>query len=309
MANTTYLDLTGLQKYDGKVVERQTNAIAEALKSAKDYTDELKNGQVKTNTDTITTLNGEDTVDGSVKAQIKAAKTELEGKITSSTYDDTTLKGRVSTVEGAVETLNGDAQTVGSVAKQVADAVAKIIANAPEAYDTLQEIATWISTHENSAATMNQSIQTNKTDIANLVKLVGTLPEGDASKTIVEYIDSKVSGVDFSTAIATAKQEAIDAAKTYSDGLAKNYATADQGKKADTALQEADVATLRTDVAANKASLGVGGATTVAIADAKKAGTDAQASVTALEKRVVELEGDTFTAITNEQIDALFATV
>ena len=309
MANAEYLNQTGLEHYDDKAVERQTNAIAVALQSAKDYSDELKNGQVKTNADAIAKLNGEDTVDGSVKKQIKDAKTELEGKITSSTYDDTALAGRVSTVEGAVETLNGDAQTAGSVAKQVADAVAKIVANAPEAYDTLQEIATWISTHEDSAATMNQSIQTNKTDIANLVKLVGTLPEGDASKTIVEYIDSKVGGVNFSTAIATAKQEAIDAAKTYSDGLAKNYATAEQGTKADSALQEADVATLRTDVAANKASLGVGGATTVAIADAKKAGTDAQASVTALEKRVVELEGDTFTAITNEQIDALFTTV
>ena len=283
MANAEYLNQAGLEHYDGKAVERQTNAIAVALQSAKDYSDELKNGQVKTNTDAIDTLNGEDTVDGSVKKQIKDAKTELEGKITSSTYDDTELKGRVSTVEGAVETLNGDAQTVGSVAKQVADAVAKIVADAPEAYDTLQEIATWISTHEDSAATMNQSIQTNKTDIANLAKLVGTLPEGDASKTIVEYINSKVSGVDFSTAIATAKQEAIDAAKTYSDGLAKNYATAEQGTKADTALQEADVSAMRTDVANNKSA------------------------VSDLGTRVTALEEDTFTAITNEQIDAIFA--
>ena len=283
MANAEYLNQVGLEYYDGKAVERQTNAIAVALQSAKDYSDELKNGQVKTNTDAIATLNGEDTVDGSVKKQIKDAKTELEGKITSSTYDDTELKGRVSTVEGAVETLNGDAQTVGSVAKQVADAVAKIVADAPEAYDTLQEIATWISTHEDSAATMNQSIQTNKTDIANLAKLVGTLPEGDASKTIVEYINSKVSGVDFSTAIATAKQEAIDAAKTYSDGLAKNYATAEQGTKADTALQEADVSAMRTDVANNKSA------------------------VSDLGTRVTALEEDTFTAITNEQIDAIFA--
>ena len=283
MANAEYLNQAGLEHYDGKAVERQTNAIAVALQSAKDYSDELKNGQVKTNADAIAKLNGEDTVDGSVKKQIKDAKTELEGKITSSTYDDTALAGRVSTVEGAVETLNGDAQTAGSVAKQVADAVAKIVANAPEAYDTLQEIATWISTHENSAATMNQSIQTNKTDIANLVKLVGTLPEGDASKTIVEYIDSKVGGVNFSTAIAAAKQEAIDAAKTYSDGLAKNYATAEQGTKADSALQEADVAGMRTDVTSNKSA------------------------VSDLKTRVTALEEDSFTSITNEQIDAIFA--
>ena len=99
MANAEYLNQAGLEYYDGKAVERQTNAIAVALQSAKDYSDELKNGQVKTNTDAIATLNGEDTVDGSVKKQIKDAKTELEGKITSSTYDDTELKGRVLKVQ------------------------------------------------------------------------------------------------------------------------------------------------------------------------------------------------------------------
>lgn len=243
---------------------------------------------------TVDKLDGDVSVEGSVKNLIEAAK-----------YDDTTIKDDIAKNTTAIETLNGTGD--GSVDKKVADAVAKIVANAPEAYDTLQEIATWISTHENSAATMNQSIQTNKTDIANLVKLVGTLPEGDASKTIVEYIDSKVGGVNFSTAIATAKQEAIDAAKTYSDGLAKNYATAEQGKKADTALQEADVATLRTDVAANKASLAEGGATATAIADAKKAGTDAQTSVTNLTKRVESIESTTYVEATDEEINGLFA--
>lgn len=77
--------------------------------------------------------------------------------------------------------------------------------------------------------------------------------------------------------------------------------------KADSAIQEADLTDLKADVAANKASLGAEGATTKAIADAKKAGTDAQTSVDALAERVDTLEADTFTAITNEEIDALFA--
>ena len=53
MANAEYLNQTGLEHYDDKAVERQTNAIAVALQSAKDYSDELKNGQVKTNADAI----------------------------------------------------------------------------------------------------------------------------------------------------------------------------------------------------------------------------------------------------------------
>lgn len=40
----------------------------------------------------VNKLDGEDTVEGSVKAQIKALKTDLEGQITSSEYDDTEIK-------------------------------------------------------------------------------------------------------------------------------------------------------------------------------------------------------------------------
>ncbi len=250
-------------------------------------------------------LDGEDTVEGSVKAQIKALKTELEGQITASEYNDTEIKKSIKANTDAIGVLNGTGD--GSVDKKVADAVASIVANAPAAYDTLKEISDWISTHTEDASAMNSSIQANKTDIANLAKLVGTLPEGEDSATIVAYIDKKVGSVDFTTAIATAKNEAISEAKKYTDGLAKNYATAEQGKKADTALQEADITDLKADVAANKASLEAEGATTKAIADAKKAGTDAQTSVNELAKRVDSIEGTSYVEATDEEINALFA--
>lgn len=250
-------------------------------------------------------LDGEDTVEGSVKAQIKALKTELEGQITASEYNDTEIKKSIKANTDAIGVLNGTGD--GSVDKKVADAVASIVANAPASYDTLKEISDWISTHTSDASAMNSSIQTNKTDIANLAKLVGTLPEGTDKKTIVEYIDSKVGGVDFSAEITSAKSEAISEANKYADGLAKNYATADQGKKADTALQASDIVTLKDDVAANKASLAEGGATATAIADAKKAGTDAQTSVTNLTKRVESIESTTYVEATDEEINGLFA--
>ena len=250
-------------------------------------------------------LDGEDTVEGSVKAQIKALKTELEGQITASEYNDTEIKKSIKANTDAIGVLNGTGD--GSVDKKVADAVASIVANAPAAYDTLKEISDWISSHTEDASAMNSSIQTNKTDIANLAKLVGTLPEGEDSATIVAYIDKKIGSVDFTTAIATAKNDAISEAKKYADGLAKNYATAEQGTKADTALQEADITDLKADVAANKASLGAEGATTKAIADAKKAGTDAQTSVNELAKRVDLIEGTSYVEATDEEINALFA--
>lgn len=119
----------------------------------------------------------------------------IEEAQTAATYDDTALKNRVAANETAIATLNGDATKEGSVAKQVADAVAKIVADAPEAYDTLQEIAAWITGHAGDAAAMNKQINTNKSDIASLTALVGTLPEGVEAKTIVAYIQEVVAGL------------------------------------------------------------------------------------------------------------------
>lgn len=263
------------------------------------------NNAIKAVKDVVDKLDGEDTVEGSVKAQLKALKTELEGQITASEYDDAEVKKSIKANTDAIGILNGTGD--GSVDKKVADAVASIVADAPVAYDTLKEISDWISTHTEDASAMNSSIQSNKTDIANLAKLVGTLPEGEDAATIVAYIDKKVGAVDFSSAIATAKSEAISESNKYADGLAKNYATAKQGAKADTALQEADITDLKADVAANKASLGAEGATTKAIADAKKAGTDAQSNVDALAKRVDTIESTTYIEATDEEINGLFA--
>ena len=109
------------------------------------------------------------------------------------TYDDTALKGRISANETAIATLNGTGE--GSVSKQVADAVASIVADAPEAYNTLKEISDWISSHASDAASMNSQINTNKTDIANLTALVGSLPETATSDTVVGYIDEAIAAL------------------------------------------------------------------------------------------------------------------
>lgn len=160
--------------------------------------------------------------------------------ITAATYDDTAVKASIKANTDAITVLNGNGE--GSVSKQVADAVTAIVADAPEAYDTLKEISDWISNHADDAAAMNSQIQTNKNDIAGLKTLIGTLPEGAASATIVGYIAEAigVSKTELTSAIATAKSEAITAAKNYTDGLAKNYATAAQGAKADTAVQKVE---------------------------------------------------------------------
>lgn len=109
------------------------------------------------------------------------------------TYDDTQIKANIKANADAIGILNGTG--AGSVSKQVADAVASIVADAPEAYDTLKEISDWISSHASDASAMNSQINTNKTNIADLTALVGTLPETATSSTVVDYIDEAIDAL------------------------------------------------------------------------------------------------------------------
>lgn len=106
------------------------------------------------------------------------------------------LVKQVAENKAAIDTLNGDKNITGSVAYQIA----QIVAGADESFDTLKEIAEWITTHKTDAATMNAQINTNKDDIASLKTLVG------------------------STAVATQIANAIDAA--LKDGGTDKYALA-----------------------------------------------------------------------------------
>lgn len=355
-----YVDQAALEHLIEKLGVREDTKDAAVLKGAKAYADNLsdnydpagkaaelvkalEDGQVTTNKNDIAKLNGGVDVEGSVKKQISDMATTLRQEITASEYDDTALTGRVSANEKAIETLNGTG--VGSVSKTVADAIAAIVAEAPESFDTLKEIADWIDGHEQDATGMNSSIKANKAAIDALVALVGQLPEGESSKTIIEYIDKKVGSVDFSDAIATAKQQAIEAAatdattkagqaltdaKAYADSLAPNYATSAQGAKADSAVQKTDVetGTANGTIAVqgeDVAVKGLGNAAFTSASDYEKAGSVATlengqvatnkadiaanaAEIVTAKARIQALEDVKFVAITNDEIDGYFTT-
>lgn len=261
-------------------------------------------------------------------------KAKIATDIDASEYDDTALKGRVSANESAITVLNGEGE--GSVKKQVNDAVAKIVADAPEAYNTLKEISDWISSHAEDASAMNSQISTNKSDIAALKTLIGTLPESAESSTIVAYIAETIgaSQTDLTTAIATAKSEAISTAATdattkankaladakdYADGLANNYATAEQGTKADTAVQSVASGTANGTISVDGTDVAVKGLGDAAYTDAsayEKAGAvkglaDGQVAtnttdISTLKTKVETLESTTYVAITEAEINALF---
>lgn len=205
-------------------------------------------------------------------AAIQAAKDAADG----AQADVDALTPRVSAVEGEITTLKGTGD--GSIKKQIDDAFNDFATKISDdgVVNTYKELIDYCASHGTEAAEMAGDIAANADAIAKLETYVGKLPEGTRAKTVIEYINEKVAAVDFSEAIATAKQEAIDTAaqdatakankaledaKEYTDG--KNSAMSDR-----VTTVEGKVTTLETAIAE-------GGSVDLAIKDAKKAGTDA----------------------------------
>lgn len=132
-------------------------------------------GKVQTNLDEYKTSNNE-----AVAAARQAADDAQS--------DVDELATEVSNIKSDVTTLKGEDS--GKSAREIAsEEVAKIVADADASYDTLKEIADWISTHADSAASMN-------TAIVELQKLVGTLPDTTEATSVIEYINELISGLE-----------------------------------------------------------------------------------------------------------------
>lgn len=308
--------------------------------------------------------------DASLSALTKRVGT-AEGKITAAEGNITNLSGRADAVEGKVTTLIGEdagksARTIANeeLTKQL------IPENAKDSLNTLQEIAAWIQNHPDDASAMNAAISALKTKVGDIPEgatattIVAYIKElVDAEKTRatgveggldtrVKAVEAKLGDGDGSVAkqIEAAVKVETDA-RVAADGALDGKITTAQGA-ADKAQGDVDalkdvvaskaaasdvtalttrVTTAEKDVDDLQAAIAADGKVTVAIADAKKAGTDAQATadknktdiagltttvgghtttlsshgdrISALETKV----GDGFVAITNEEIDGLFA--
>ena len=122
-----------------------------------------------------------------------ALKAVLDAK--ASGADLTALAGRVTTAEGAITTLNGGADVEGSVDAKIAAAVAAIMENPDETMNSIKELVDWVDEHAGDALEMSNQVTTNKNDIAALTALVGALPEGATSTTVVDYVAEKIAAL------------------------------------------------------------------------------------------------------------------
>lgn len=297
--------------------------------------------------------------------------TAVRGLIKTNADNITALTGRADAVEGKVTTLVGDdagksARTIASeeLTKQL------VPENAKESLDTLQEIAAWIQKHPDDASAMNAAIDALKTKVGDIPEgatattVVAYIKElVDAEKvratgaesgldTRVKAVEAKLGDGDGSVAkqieaavkIETDARVAADSAldgkittaqgaadKAQGDVDALKNVVASKAAASDVTALTTRVTAAEKDIDDLQAAIAADGKVTVAIADAKKAGTDAQATadknktdlaaltttvgghtttlssqggrISALETKV----GDGFVAITNEEIDGLFA--
>lgn len=211
---TEYSELKG-------VVTGHTEAIA---KKAEQTALDATNAKVATNETAIQTIN-ETTIPGintEIAKKANAAdvytKTEIgtpdEGKTvvqmikdaqTNATYDDTEVRGLIKDNADAIDVLNGTVDTTGSVlyvAKAQAELAARnevsgLVGAAPDALDTLEEIAKWIAEDETGTTALVDRVIANE----NAVAAINNETTGILA-TAKGYTDTAIAGLPAATAEA-----------------------------------------------------------------------------------------------------------
>lgn len=109
-------------------------------------------------------------ITGKVGAYV-VEKIAIEEKARKAT--DENFEGRISGLETNCSTLIGTDtnKSVRTIATEVLTE-ALVADDATEAYDTLQEMTAWIQSHPDNAATMNQQIGENTSNIASINTVV-----------------------------------------------------------------------------------------------------------------------------------------
>lgn len=121
-----------------------------------------------------------------------------------------------------IDTLTGEGE--GSIKKMIDDAFNDFSTKVSDdgVVNSYKELIDWAATHGAEATEMASGISENKTAIANLKTLVGTLPEGATSTTVVAYITEAINALSIG-----------DYAKTTEVTAAINAALADYAKTSD----------------------------------------------------------------------------
>lgn len=318
MAQQKFLDLTGLTSYDKKIKSTIDSKDATTLQQAKSYADglganydpagtaqtkvnALEKGQVTTNKNDIATLKT-----GKADKATTLAGYGI-GDAYTKTQTDSAIKSAIATSGHLKRTIVTQLPEASAADEHTIYMIKKSSPDGTNAYDEYMVV-------NESGTKKLEKVGDSKVDLTNY-----------ATKTEVQTAKSQAISTASGDAITKANK-ALENAKTYANGLAKNYATAAQGAKADTALQKASItsgstngsiAVGGTDVAVK----GLGSAAYVATTAFDAAGvaeskvnalstgqvTTNKNNIASLRTDVDNLKATTYVAITTEEINALFA--
>lgn len=318
MAQQKFLDLTGLTSYDKKIKSTIDTKDATTLQQAKSYADGLG-----VNYDPA----------GTAQTKVNALE---KGQVTTNKNDIATLKtGKADKSTTLAGYGIGDAYTKGQTDSAIKSAIANsghlkrtIVTQLPEASAADEHTIYMIKkSSPDGTNAYDEYMVVNESGTKKLEKVGDSKVDLTNYATKTEVQTAKSQAISTASGDATTKaNKALEDAKTYADGLAKNYATAAQGAKADTALQKASItsgstngsiAVGGTDVAVK----GLGSAAYVATTAFDAAGvaeskvnalstgqvTTNKNNIASLRTDVDNLKSTTYVAITTEEINALFA--
>ena len=358
-------------------------AVADAKKLIDADVDAVEGKADKNASDITALQGRMDAIDTATTGRMAVAEKDIDDletavkNIQENAYDDTEIReliegnadaiegldDKIDGVDGKVTTLIGsDAnKSVRTIAGE--ELAAKLVpAGAKDALNTLEEIAAWIQSHPDDASAMNEAIVALQKQLQGIAAGEGTVKkyvdDAIAALNVGQYalaadltalagrvstLEGKVDVTKVSTAIATAKQEAIDAAAAdakskadaaqaaaegHADGL--NTAMDNRVKALEAIDHEHSNKTVLDGITAAKVTAwdaaegnaksyadGLNGAMTTKVngidtrlTTAEGKLTTAEGNITSHGSRLTALEGkvgDGFEAITAAEIDAMFA--
>lgn len=301
------------------------------LKQAEDYADK-KDVAIKEAKDAADNAQADvDALEEKV-GKVEDGKTVVEmiaDAQAAATYDDTQVKTDIQINKNAIALLNDDSTVKGSVDYKIAQAVAAIMENPDETMNSINELVTWCNEHAEDALALSNTVAGHTTDIEALEELVGTkgvaeqIASAIESALKIEGVDKYALATDLASAIAriaalelkaheheneevldgvTAEKVANwDKAKTDSEANASEIEAIKEQitKIEENAYDDTELRGLvednANDIDTLEASLAEGGATANAIADAKKAGTDAAIAASQAQADIDSLEAQVLT--------------
>lgn len=208
---------------------------------------------------------------------------------TAATYDDTEVRGLISdnakaieahktAIDAKVTTLIGE-DSDKSVRTIASEETAKIVAGADASFDTLKEIADWISSHKTDAAAMNSAIVAlegivdgiggageKATVVAYVTDAIAALKIGDYAKAAdLTALAARVEALETTVGkAADGENAATGLVKSVADNASAIATEKSRAESAESALSgrintleaiDHSVYALKTDVASNKATL------------------------------------------------------